>query len=68
MNIRNEIREAIAEAVEITPGMIRDAIEEMDIGDLVAEAVEEILPDRLQNLVAELLEEAVSDAVDEALS
>lgn len=68
MNIRNEIREAIAEAVDITPGMIRDAIESMELDDLITDAISEILPMKLECLVTDLLEEAVADAIDEALS
>ena len=67
-DIRELVREAIREYVHIGRGEIEAALENLDLGGLVADAVAEQLPGLVENLVADELEDAVADALSDALS
>ena len=68
MNVRQIIREAIADLVTIDQNDIESAITELDLTSMILDAVAEQLPEAIEKLVEEELEEAVSDAIDNALN
>lgn len=67
MNVRQIIREAIADLVTIDQRDIESAIMELDLTSMITNAVAEQLPEAIKELVEEELEEIVSDAIESAL-
>lgn len=68
MNAREIIRETIADLVEINREDIRAAVETMDILDMIAEAIDDQLPEAIRHLVEDEIDSAVAEAIDGALS
>lgn len=67
MNVRQIIRETIASLVEISRSDIETAITEIDILDMIADALTDQLPEAIKEIVEDEIREAVSDAIDDAL-
>lgn len=66
--IRIAIKEAIEDCIDISKADIERATQEIDIAYMVAEAVEELLPQKLQALleysISDIVEEILDDALD----
>ena len=67
-NIRNIIRDLIADRIDIDRDHIESAILECDLDELIADAVAASLPEKIKDMVEEIVEEVVDDAIDDALS
>ena len=66
--IRIAIKEAVESYVDITADDIERAMQGINVAYMVAEAVDEILPIKLQTLldysVSEIVEEIIDDIID----
>ena len=67
MNVRQIIRNIITELVTIDREQIENAIMDLDLNDMIANAIEDKLPDAIEKLVQEELNEAVSNALNNLL-
>lgn len=68
MNVRQIIREAITDLVTIDRQQIEDAVMNLDLSDMIAEAIADKLPDAIEEIVKEELDDVVSEVIDNALN
>lgn len=68
MNIRAIIRDTIESLVEIDREEIENAVMELDIQDMITDAINEQLPEAIRQTVIEEIDSAVEEAIDGALS
>lgn len=71
MNLSNIIREELAHHIAISAYEIREAVEttirNMDIEDLVAEAIQRSLSSKIEDTVLEVIDDVVDELVEEAI-
>lgn len=64
MSIRETIKEIIEEMVEIDENQIREAMQEIDIKEMVIDQIRCQMPERIQIIIEEEIEGAVREALD----